>query len=81
MSAVMAAHVNQLSRHLNGLERCLTDRSRLTNEGNHRPIGGLTRVNVEQQHSFHAFDSRGDLLDDTLVAPLTEIRNTLYKLF
>jgi hypothetical protein len=79
--ACVLAHVYEFGGLLDGQKRSLNDRFGFADKGDDCPIGGFSRIYVEEFYAFYAFDSIGNLLDDGHVAPLGEIGDTFDELF
>ena len=56
MFAGMVAHIDQPGCFLNGLKGCFHYGIRFTCKGNDRPVGGITRINIEQFDPGHFFN-------------------------
>lgn len=78
MCAVVSAHVDEFRRTLDALEGSFYHSLGLTYEGNHRAVGCLAGVYVEQLYALYAFDSVGYLFNLSFVASLGEVGDTLY---
>ena len=78
MGTMVLPHVYHLACYLDGTEGCLADGLRFTDKGDDGTVGGLTWVNVEQEHAFYAFYGIGYLFDDTWISSLTEVGDTFY---
>jgi len=73
--AVVLGHVDELLGLAGGADGGLDHRLRRADEGDHRAVGGLARVDVEEFDALDGFDLVGDLPDDGQVAAFAEIRD------
>ena len=78
--AVVLAHVDEPGGFLHCPERGFDHRFRRSDEGDHRAVGGLARIDIQQRDALDSFDFVGDLLDDVQIAPFAEIGHALDEL-
>ena len=81
MRPLVVAHVDHLGGLLHSGESGFQHRLGFADEGDHRTVGRLARIHVEQLDAARRLDCVGDLLDDCLVASLAEIGDALYDTF
>ena len=73
MFALVFAHVDQAGGGPDGGKGGFDHRLGRSDKGDHRPVGSLARIDVQQFDAFDGFDGIGDLFDDGHIAALAEI--------
>jgi len=66
--AAMGGHIDDLGGGGDGGEGRILDRSRLTDEGHHGAVRGLSGVDVEQRHPIDGLDRGSDCSDSRRIA-------------
>ena len=77
----MLAHINDLARFLDSLERSFHHRIRFAHESDHGTVGRLPRIHIQKLHTFNLFHFIGNLLDNRHVAAFAEVRHALDDFF
>ena len=75
MCAFVFPHVNDFRCLLDGAERGLHRAFRTADKGHNRPVGGCSRIDIEQSNAIHRFNRAGDLSNDIQIAPFRKIRD------
>ena len=73
----MMAHVDHLAGFLRSSEGGFDDRLGAADESDDGAVGGFAGIDIEQHHAVYALNGVGDLLDNTHIAPLTEVGDAL----
>jgi hypothetical protein len=81
MGPVVLAHVYELLGFGRTAESGFAYRPGLSHKSDHRAVGGLPGIHVQDPDTFYGSNGRYNGLDDTLISSLAIVGNTFDELF